>query len=444
MSALKSLVSGTAILVALAGLLPGCSKEKTPGAEAKKGGRPPVPVLVAKAGEADVPVELRILGVVEPVQSSPIRAQITGIVSEVLFREGDLVQETQELFHIDPRTLEATVRQLQSTLARDEAQARNAEAQTLSTEAQVRSAEAQLKNAEAQASRSEELMKKDLIAREQYDQRTTNLDAARAGLDAARAAAQASRAALEAARAAAEATRSAIDNAWLQKNYTVIRSPITGQTGALLVEKGDLVKANDVTLVVVNQLQPILVRFSVPEPRLPEIRRYREAGSLGVRVTPAGEGQQPREGTIVFVDNAVDRATGTIALKARFDNRDRALWPGQFTEVTLVLTTRERAVVVPSAAIQSGQQGPYVFVVDQAGAAAVRPVTPGVAVDGRTVIERGLAAGETVVTDGQLRLTPGATVVPRTSLAGPAPGAPPAGAPAQPAGAAAKGTERPR
>ncbi len=226
-------------------------------------------------------------------------------------------------------------------------------------------------------------------------------------------------------RAAAEATKAAIENARLQLDYTVITAPVSGQAGSLLVEQGELVKANDATLVVVNQIQPILVRFTVPEARLPEVQRYRAAKTLKVRVTPAGDGAQPREGRLVFLDNAVDKATGTIALKAEFDNADHALWPGQFSDVSLVLTTLEKVVVVPAQAVQTGQQGDYVWVVDAAGAAAVRPITAGASAGERTIVEAGLAAGETVVTDGQLRLTPGATVVRKSGLSSPpaAPGA---------------------
>jgi len=286
-----------------------------------------------------------------------------------------------------------------------------------------------VRNAEAQARRYEELVAKELVSREQSDQRATNLDAARAQLDAARASAAASRAALEASRASADATKAAIENAKLQLAYTVIASPIAGQAGNLLADRGDLVKANDTTLVVLNQIQPILVRFTVPEPRLPEVQRYRAAGTLAVRVTPAGAGAAPRQGRLVFLDNAVDPATGTIALKAEFDNPDHALWPGQFIDVSLVLTVLKSAVVVPTAAVTTGQQGQYVYVVEQGGTAAVRPVTPGPVAGDRTAIETGLVAGETVVTDGQLRLTPGSPVVVKSALAGPAAGAPPAGQP---------------
>ncbi len=279
-----------------------------------------------------------------------------------------------------------------------------------------------------------------MVAREQYDQRVTNVEAGRAALDAARAAALASRAALDVGRAAAEATKATVDNARLQLDYTVIVASVSGQAGSLLVDKGELVKANDATLVIINQIQPILVRLTVPEARLPEVQRYRAAGTLKVRVIPAGAGAQPRDGLLVFLDNTVDKTTGTIALKAEFDNADHALWPGQFIDVSLVLTTLARAVVVPSQAVQTGQQGTYVFVVDAAGAAAVRPITSGATAGGRTVVEKGLAAGETVVTDGQLRLTPGATVVRKTGLSSPP--APP-GAPEKRKGRSAPGAPTP-
>ena len=418
----RSMVLLLAALVAAAVSLAGCGKQQEkPGAGGAPKGKPPVPVLVAVAEQADVPVELRALGSVEPIQSSPVRSLITGIVTDVGFREGEMVKTGQVLFRLDRRPLEATLRQLQANLARDEAQVRSADAQTQNTEAQVRNAEAQLKNAESQAKRYEDLVTKDMVAREQYDQRVTNVEAGRAALDAARAAALASRAALDVGRAAAEATKATIENAKLQLDYTVIFAAVSGQAGSLLVDKGDLVKANDATLVIINQIQPILVRLTVPEARLPEVQRYRAAGTLKVRVTPAGAGAQPRDGRLVFLDNTVDKTTGTIALKAEFDNADHALWPGQFIDVSLVLTTLERAVVVPSQAVQTGQQGAYVFVVDAAGAAAVRAITPGATAGGRTVIESGIAAGETLVTDGQLRLTPGATVVRKSTLSADAP-----------------------
>ena len=444
---LRSIVLLIAVGTAVS-CLPGCGKqEEKPGAGGPGSGgapkaKPPVPVLTAGVEQADVPIELSVLGSIEPVQSSPVRSQVAGTIVEVGFREGDLVKAGQMIFRIDPRPIEATIRQLQANLVRDQAQILSAESQTLNTEAQVRNAEAQFKNAEAQAKRYEDLVAKELISREQYDERATALDAARAALDAARAVAQASRSAQDASRANLDATQASIENAKLQLEYTLIKAPISGQAGSLLLDRGDLVKVNDTILVVINQVQPILVRFTVPEPRLPEVQHARGAGTLGVRVVPAGGGTEPRAARVVFLDNAVDRTTGTIALKAEVDNPDRIFWPGQFVDVTLVISTLANAVVVPSQAVQTGQQGAYVFVVDAAGTAAVRLVTPGPVVGGRTVVEKGLAAGETVVTDGQLRLTPGATVVQKTGLSSPTAGS---GAPGKPeAGAGATSPEKPR
>jgi len=240
---------------------------------------------------------------------------------------------------------------------------------------------------------------KELISREQYDQRATALDAARAALDATRAVAQASRSAQDATRANLDATQAALENAKLQLENTEIKAPISGQAGSLLVDQGDLVKVNDTILVVVNQIQPILVRFTVPEQRLPRCSAPATPGrSASGSCRPAAARNPP--GPRCLLDNAVDRVTGTIALKAEIDNPDRIFWPGQFIDVALVLSTLEKAVVVPSQAVQTGQQGAYVFVVDAADAAAVRTVTPGPGAAGRTVIEKGLAAGETVVIDG--------------------------------------------
>jgi multidrug efflux system membrane fusion protein len=403
--------------VVIAGVLGAvaCSK----GTPAPAGGvkKPPVPVLVAVTAQADVPVELRALGTVEATQSTPVRAQIGGTIMEVRFREGEAVRSGQVLFQIDPRPYEATLRQLHADLARQEAQARLADAQVRNAEAQVRNAEAQLRNAETQVKRYEELVQKDFVTKEQYDQRRTDADAARAAVDASRATLDANRAAAQAAKEAAQSNRASIENARLQLGYATIRSPVSGQTGSLLAKQGDLIKANDTQLVVVNQLQPILVRFTVPEASLPEVQKYRQRGTLQVRVTPPGA-PQPRLGRLAFVDNAVDPTTATIALKAQFDNTDHALWPGQFLDVTLVLQTLKNVVVVPSQAIQTGQQGPYVFVVDAGGAANVRPVEPGAAAGERTVVQKGLAAGETVVVDGQLRLTPGARVSVKEGLGG--------------------------
>jgi len=388
------------IAVGLSSCSNGGGKEK-PGVTDKKN-KPPVPVLTAKVRAADVPVELRAIGGVESCQSSPIRAQIGGILTEIRFQEGDFVKEGQILFVIDQTSLKANRKQLQANLARDEAQIKNAEAQS-------RNAFAQLQNAESMAKRYAQLVQKDFVTREQYDQRMTNMAAAQASLDASQAAAQA-------AKATAEATKAALESIEIQLGYTEIHAPISGQTGNLLAKQGDLVKANDTNpLVVINQIEPVRVRFSANEEKIAEILKYREQETLRVEVTPPGGGEA-REGRLVFVDNAVDPATATIALKAELPNLDHSLWPGQFVDTTMTLRTIKSALVVPASSVLTGQKGPYVFVVDPEGVAAVRLVKPGISAGEETVITEGLTLEETVVTDGQLRVTPGAKVIVKAGL----------------------------
>lgn len=361
-----------------------------------------VPVLTAKVKAADVPIELRAFGGVESSQSSPVRSQVGGILTEIRFQEGDFVKSGQVLFVIDQMPLKANLRQLQANLARDEAQIHNAEAQ-------IRNAVAQLQNAEAMAKRYEQLVQKDYVTREQYDQRMTNMAAAQAALDASQAASQA-------ARATAQSTKAAIEILEIQLGYTEIHAPFSGQTGSLLVKQGDLIKANDTNpLVIVNQIEPVRVRFSANEKKISEILKYRKLDALRVSVTPPGGGEA-LDGKLVFVDNAVDPATATIALKAELPNLDHALWPGQFVEATMTLYTLKSALVVPSSAVLTGQKGAYVFVVDSEGMANVRLVKPGIDIGEETVITEGLALAETVVTDGHLRVTPGAKVVNKAGL----------------------------
>jgi len=369
---------------------------------ADKKKKPAVPVLTAKVRAADVPVEIRAIGGVEASQSSPVRAQVGGILTEIRFQEGDFVTAGQVLFVIDQTPLKGNLKQLRANLARDEAQVKNAEAQS-------RSAVAHLHNSEAMAKRYEQLVQKDFVTREQHDQRVTDMTAAQAALDA-------SEASCQAARATAESTKAAIEIVDIQLGYTEIHAPISGQTGALLAKQGDLVKANDTNpLVVVNQIEPVRVRFSVNEEKLTEILKYREQEAMRVKVTTPGGGEA-REGQLVFVDNAVDPATATIALKAELPNLDHALWPGQFVDTTMTLRTLKSALVVPASAVLTGQKGAYVYVVGAEGVATVRLVKPGIAAKEDTVITEGLKLEETVVTDGQLRLTPGSKVIEKSGL----------------------------
>ena len=212
-----------------------------------------------------------------------------------------------------------------------------------------------------------------------------------------------------------QADEAALANAKVQLSFCTVRSPIDGRVGRLLVNLGNVVKANDVPLVTINQVRPIRVAFAVPEARLGEIRRRMAAGAVPAFASQAGDPGPPAEGTLEFIDNAVDRATGTILLKARFPNTDAALWPGQFVNVRVDIASREGAVVVPTAAVQNGQQGPFVFVVKPDQTVESRKVKTGPAKGDATAIDEGVAAGETVVTDGQLRLFPGAKIKLRTA-----------------------------
>jgi len=275
------------------------------------------------------------------------------------------------------------------------------QAEVAQARANVARDQAQQEWAQVQERRYSELLTKELIAREQYEQIRTNMAAMEATV-------RADRAAEENARASAAAAQAAVDNARLQLAYTQIRAPIDGRTGNLLVQRGNVIKANeDNPLVVIAQVRPIYVSFSVPEQRLAVIKRYLAAGALGVEARAPG--QAPAVGTLTFVNNTVDPNTGMIQLKATFANAEHVLWPGQFVETTLTLTS-ESATLVPSQAIQPGQQGPFVFVIKTDSRVESRKIEPGRRLERETIVTRGLNPGERVVTDGQLRLVPGARV----------------------------------
>jgi multidrug efflux system membrane fusion protein len=340
---------------------------------------PAVPVVVAVAARKDVPVQIQAIGAVEPFSTVTVKPQVGGVIDAVHFREGADVRTGELLFTIDRRPFEAALRQAEAARARDAAQ---------------------LKNAQAEARRAEDLFAQGILAREQYDQ---------------------ARAASEALAATVHADEAAVENAKLELGYCSIRSPIDGRTGSLLVHAGNLVKAVDGgPLVVVNRVDPVYVSFAVPERRLPEIERAMTAGRLAVEAFAPGQDAAPARGELSFLDNTVDRTTGTIKLKATFPNRDRRLWPGQFVSARLRLSVRAGAVVVPSQALQSGQAGTYVFVVGPDLTAESRPVVVAGDEGGEAVVEKGLSAGERVVTDGQLRLVPGTRVEPRTASPTPA------------------------
>ena len=355
--------------------LGGCSTQPSPGTSpaggrgGRAGGQGPVPVTTATVVTKSMPVEIGVIGSAEPLSTVSIRSQTTGQLTSVNFTEGQEVTKGQLLFSLDRRPLEAAVEQAQANLTRDEAQAANAA---------------------AMAKRYQDLADRGIAAREQADT---------------------SRASLAALNATVAADKAALENAKVQLEYATINAPLTGQTGALMVHEGNLVRANDSTpLVVINQIIPIQVAFSIPEARLLELKRFMARGALRVLASPPNDDRPAAVGRITFIDNAVDQATGTIKVKGTFPNSDRRLWPGQYVNVTVELTTDKDATVVSSAAVQAGQQGPYVFVVKPDQTVEMRNVvvTRNAAAD--TIIASGLEPGETVVTDGQLRLVPGSRI----------------------------------
>jgi len=357
---------------------------------------PPVPVTVGEAVEKTVPVQLTAVGNAQAYTTVGIKSQINGQLVEVRFKEGQDVKKDDLLFVIDPRPFEAALRQTEAALSQRQAEVRQAQAT-------VERDSAQLENARTQERRYRELVAKELIAREQYDTLNTNMTAMQATVEA-------DRAAVENAKAALQAAQANIDNAKLQLGYTTIRAPIEGRTGNLLVQNGNILKANDDNpIVVINQIHPIYVSFAVPEQHLTDIKKYNAAGALKVIARLPRQQETLATGQLTFVNNTVDQTTATIQLKATFANEDNVLWPGQFLDVSLQITSRT-AVVVPSQAIQPGQQGPYVFVVKPDQTVESRPITPGVRLGAETIVEKGLKSAERVVTDGQLRLVPGARI----------------------------------
>ena len=341
------------------------------------GGAPPVPVTLAKVSRKPMPLELSAIGTVEASSSVAIRAQLTGELTSVNFKEGDDVEQGQVLFTLDRRPLEGALKQAEAALARDQAQ---------------------LANAVAQAERSKELAARGIATREQVD--TTSTAAA----------------ALE---ATVGADRAAIENASVQLQYATIKAPISGRTGVLMVHPGNLVRANDPTpLVVINQVAPVQVSFGIPERQLAVLKQHLAQNTLRVEARAQGDREQPAVGRIAFVDNAVDQTTGMIRIKGTFANGDRRLWPGQFVNVVTVLATDPEAIVVPSVAVQTGQQGTYVFIVKDDRTVELRPVAVARTNGADSIVEKGLKEGETVVTDGQLRLVPGSRISDKTASEG--------------------------
>ena len=335
---------------------------------------PPVPVTVGVAERRPMPFELVATGSVEPLQTVAVQPQVSGPIVRIAFREGQDVRKGQVLFQIDPRPFQAALDQAQAILERDRAQAANAQ---------------------QESRRYAELAEREYVTAQQYDQACTTAAAA------------------VATHAASEA---AVAEARLNLQYATIRAPISGRTGSLRVREGNLVRAADVTpLVTINQIRPILVRFAVPASNLPLIQRYRDQGVV-VRAGPVGA-DTVSEGTLVFVDNAVDTTTGTILLKGSFPNTDGALWPGEFVNVRLQLYVDRDALTIPARAVVAGQQGSFVFVVQPDSSAVTKPVQVDRSAGDLAIVSGEIEAGDRVVTDGQLRLRQGSKVQVKTAAA---------------------------
>jgi multidrug efflux system membrane fusion protein len=343
----------------------GCSADSNEKTTARKS----VPVVVGSVIRKSVPVQLSTMGNVQPSATVSVRSLVGGKIVGVHFKEGQEVRKGDLLFTIDSRAFEQAVRQAEANIAKDTAHA---------------------KNGRVQAERYKSLIEKELVSQEQYDQART---------------------AAESFEAILLADKAALENARILLGHCSIRSPIDGRTGNLLVHLGNTIKDSDTfTLVVVNQINPVYVTFSVPEKNLLEIKNYMVKDKLNVEARIPNDARIVEEGVLSFIDNAIDNTTGTIQLKGLFLNKAKRLWPGQFVNVTLTLSIQADAVVIPTKAIQTGQQGQHVFVVRSDQTVESRAITVDRVVNEESIIGKGLNPGETVVIDGQLQLVPGTKV----------------------------------
>lgn len=353
-------------LLLLSGLLAlgACSE----GGAKRKTEQPPAPVTVTQAVARDIPVRLQVVGRAEAFESVSLKSRVDGQVAAVLFAEGQHVNQGDLLIRMDPADLAARLAQAQATVARDEALVAKSRADT---------------------TRYLELKDRSFVSEEKVNDVRTNEAAAQANL---------------------RASKAAVDVARLQLSYTEIRAPISGVIGARLVFPGSSVKTNDTLLAVINRVQPLRVSFPVPEKHLPRLREAMQSGGLKVEASLPNDATRRFSGAVRFIDNAVDTTTGTILVKAELDNDDELLTPGQFLNVSLVLNTLSNAVTVPNEAVQQGADGNFLYVVGSDSTVEMRRIETASADAVATAVAKGLSIGETVVTDGHLRLTPGAKV----------------------------------
>lgn len=358
---------------------------------------PTVPVAAATASVQPVPDEIRVVGSVEPSSKVEVKSQIAGQLLSVHFREGQDVKQGDLLFDVDPQPYQEALRQAQATLERDRAQLTQAK-YALDKDT------VQSKSADEDAARYAGLAREKIVSTQQDLQYRTNADVLKQSL-------RADQAAIESAQASLKVDEAAVARAKLDLSYCAIRAPISGRTGNLLVHAGNLVKVNDVAIVVINRVTPVFVSFNAPERYLEPVRRASSSGRrLAVQVTSRDDPGMKATGYLSLIDNTVDTQTGTIHLKATFENGNRLLWPGQFVNVVLVLGT-QNVTVIPSEAVQAGQKGQFVYVVKADRSVEPRVVSVGRTVNGKVIVDAGVNPGETVVTDGQMMLFPGAHVI---------------------------------
>ena len=366
---MKNIIAGVTILALIVcGLFTACSNTPQETSGAKTGKERAIPVMTANVITKEIPVEIKTFGNVQAHSSIQVKAEVGGNLARVHFRKGQSIRQGDLLFSIDSRSYKAALDQANANLARDRALEKNA-----------------LINAE----RSKELLKQGFISRSDDDTAQANASSLTAVV---------------------KADEAAIVNAKLQVEHCSIRSPINGKAGDILVPEGTLVKANDVPMVTINQIRPIDVFFSIPQEELPAVRRQMAVRKLKVMASLPQNNRPPEAGDLFFIDNTIDKTTGTIQIGGLFSNDREFLWPGQYVNVTLVLSVQKDALVVPSVAVQTGREGKFVFVAKPDNTVEARPVIAHMADGEETVIEKGLQAGERVVTDGQLGLVPGAKI----------------------------------
>jgi len=388
-SAVSLCLCGVGILVLLAFQTACSSKAQEPPKSSA------VPVTVTKVVTKEMPVEIKAIGNVQTVSGVSIRSQVTGRVLKVNFKEGDFVKKGELLFTLDARPFDEAVKEAQANLQHDISAVASAQAALAKDTAQA-------KYAATEAVRYDILMKEGVVSKEDGEQFKTNSDAFAATL-------KADTSNIETARAQVRQSQAAVDNAKVQLSYCQLRSPIAGRTSSSIVTEGNLVSPSDSTaLVTIDQVSPIYATFTVPEKYLPDVQKYSSSGNL--KVVAQLDSNSSRVGTLSSFDNQVNQATGTLQLKASFQNDDNLLWPGRFVNIVLTLTSQPDAIVVPVQSVQTNQQGQFIYVLKADQTVEMRKIVLDRTIGDEAVISSGLAAGESVITDGLLRITPGAKV----------------------------------